>query len=195
MLRRAASGEHRFAKRHAVDIGRIEGDQHGIEFEFLHRGQQNRGIVVAGNAQVTHAALGPGLQEGFHGPALAEDPGKIILAAKVVQLPEIQVIGVQPPQAVVEKPERPIVGAIVGLGGQEDRGAMFAQGQAVIVHTAGVGGGSFEVIHALLQGTLDHGDGLGFPAMRSQDALAAEAENRDGLTGTTQRAAWDRRGC
>ncbi len=34
------------------------------------------------------------------------------MAAKVVELPEIQVICVEPPQAVVEKPERPVVAAV-----------------------------------------------------------------------------------
>ena len=67
-------------------------------------------------------------------------------------------------------------------------GAAVAQRQAVIVHAAGVGGGSLEVVHALLKGTLDDGDGLGFPAMRSQDALAAQAEDRDGLAGATEKA-------
>ena len=72
-------------------------------------------------------------------------------------------------------------------------GAMFAQGQAVVIHAAGVSRSGLEVIHALLQGTLDHGDGFSFPAMRSQDALAAQAEDRDRLAGSTEKAAWDGR--
>ena len=54
--------------------------------------------------------------------------------------------------------------------------------------------GGFKVSHALLKGALDDGDGLGFTAMRSQDTLAAKTEDRDGLAGATENAAWDGRG-
>ena len=37
---------------------------------------------------------------------------------------------------------------------------MFTQGQAVIIYAAGISRSRFEVVHAFLQGTLDHGDGL-----------------------------------
>ena len=126
-------------------------------------------------------------------PPLPKILRKIILAAKVVQLPEIQVICPQPPQAIVEQPQGPIVAAIVGLGGQEDLRTVLTQGQAVVVDAAGVSGGRLEVVDALLEGTLDDGDGLGLTAVGSQNTLAAQAEDRDGLTGATEKAAWN--GC
>jgi hypothetical protein len=53
--------QHGIAEREAADVGRIGRNQHRVEVEFLHRGQQDRWVVMAGNSQMTYTALDPGL--------------------------------------------------------------------------------------------------------------------------------------
>ena len=106
---------------------------------------------------------------------------------QVVQLPEVEVVGPQPPQALVEQPERAVAGAVVGLGGEEDLAAALAEGGPVVVEAGGVGRRGVAVVDPLVEGAVDHLDGLRRAAVGAQDALAAQAEERRLVAGPAER--------
>ena len=68
-----------------------------------------------------------------------------------MELPKVEVIGAQAAQAVVEEAQRAVAGAVVGLGGEEDLLAALAEGGAVVIDAAGVGGGRVAIGHPLIE--------------------------------------------
>src|SRR5258708_4708640 len=124
-----------------MHIGGIESDQNRVEAESAHAFEQNGRIVMTGQAQETHPALRAGLQERFEGASFGEDAVEVVLSPQIVQLPEIEMIGVQSAQAVVEKAQGAVPRTVVSLGSKEDLAAALAKGSAVIIHAAGVGRG------------------------------------------------------
>ncbi len=77
------------------------------------------GIGVAGDPKVLHDTLLPGLEEGMDGAVVGEDLIQLLHSADVVQLPEIQMVGLEGVQALFQELERSVPGPVVGLGGQE----------------------------------------------------------------------------
>ena len=175
-----------------MDVGRIEGHQHGIEVEPAHRFEQDGRIVVAGQAQEPDAPLLAGLDEGLEGPAAAEDRAQVAGCAQVVELPEVQVVGVQPVQALLQQPERAVAGAIVRLGREEHIAATLAQRGAIVVEAPRIGWRRVAVVHTLVQRPVDHGHRLGHPAMSPEHALAPEGELGHLVARAAQRPARDR---
>jgi hypothetical protein len=94
---------------------------------------------MAGQPQMLDAAVGLRLQERLEGAPFAEDAVEVVEGAQIVQLPKVEVIGVQAAQRIVEQAQRTIAAALVRLGGEEDLLAAFAEGGAVVIDAAGVG--------------------------------------------------------
>ncbi len=132
--------QHGSGERQAMDIGRIECDEHGIEVEPAHGFEQDGRVVMPGQAEEPDASLGTRLDKRLECTATAEDHLEVARSSQIVQLPQVEVVGAQPLEAFIEKPERAIAGAVVGLGGKEDLAAALAQGGTVVVEAAGVGG-------------------------------------------------------
>ena len=109
----------------------------GIEVEapLLRHGehlQVDARILVAGKADVAELALFLGLHEAFHGPALGEDPVGIIEAQDLVVLHEVDMVGAQAQERLVDLLEGFLLGPPVHLGHQEDlvAVAILRQGRA-----------------------------------------------------------------
>jgi hypothetical protein len=95
-----------------------------------------------------------------------------------VHLPEVEVIGAETPQRIVEQAQGPIARPLVRLRRQEDAvaraGAGGAERLAVVVLALLVCGRRVAVADAEPQRLEDHRDRLLGPAGRPQDPLAAE---------------------
>src|SRR2546428_122277 len=76
--------------------------------------------MMAGQAQEADTTLRAGLQECFESSALGEDPLEVVLGPQVVQLPEIEVIGPESAQAVVEQAQGTVAATLVSFGSKED---------------------------------------------------------------------------
>src|SRR5918997_873827 len=79
-------------------------------------------ILVAGEADVAHLAGLARFDGGLETPFL-EHPVRIVVVDDLVELPEVDAIGPQTPQAVVEALHRPGVVALAVLGHEEDPAA------------------------------------------------------------------------
>ena len=78
-----------------MNVGRVEGHQQGVELEAAHRFEKNGRVVMAGQAQEANPASRAGFDQRLQGAPLAEDNVELVLRAQVVELPEVQIIGVQ----------------------------------------------------------------------------------------------------
>ncbi len=181
-------GQHGGDEGHAVAVGGIERHQHGVEGEAPHPVEQDRRIMVAGQPEVAHPAIGLGLGQRLDGAAFGDDAVEIGGGAQVVQLPQVEVIGAQPLEAVVEQAQRTVAAAIAGLRGEEDPAPPLAEGSAIVVHAAGVGRSGVAIVHPLVEGAVDDPGRLRPPAVGTQHAFAAEAEQRRPMAGAAERA-------
>src|SRR5262249_39384863 len=137
-----------------------------------------------------HPSIRPRAIERLDRAASAEDLVELGQVAKIVQLPEVQVIGAQSPEAVVEQPQRTIAGAIVRLGGEEDRlprgGTRFAKGGAVIILALLIGRRGVVVADSEAQGLEDHRNRLATSSGGPKHALAAERDGQNHLPSATE---------
>jgi hypothetical protein len=92
-----------------------------------------------------------------------------------MQLPEVEMIGPKPKEAIVEQPKGTITAAVVGLRGQEDLLSPLSQGCAVVVSAAGVGGRSIAVGDAQIECAVYDSDRPRCLAMGAQYSLTAQA--------------------
>src|SRR5262249_45695199 len=152
-------------------VGGVERDKNGVEREAAHCLEQDRRIMVSRQAEMFDASLGPGHDQRLERAAFAENHVEIVERAQVVELPEIEVIGAEAAQRVVEQAQRTIAGAIVRLRGEEDLLPAFAQGGAVVVDAAGVGGSGIAVGDSLIEGAGNHAGGGTIFAPRAQDSF------------------------
>src|SRR5665213_2828588 len=135
----ATTGGANGRRRGAARIGGVQGNQHAVEREAAHGLDQHVGIVVTGEADETNAAVDLRLARGLERAALTEQDVQFIGRPEVVDLPQVQTVGAEPPERVVEQTQRPVAGALVGLRRQEDgiarAGPGAAEGLTIIVLT------------------------------------------------------------
>ena len=177
-----------------MGVGCIQGDQYGIEIEPAHGFEQDGRIVMPGKSQVFHAPLLACLDERFKRAAAAEDHLQVARGAQVVKLPQVEVIGARSLEALVEKPERSVAGAVMGLRGQKNLAAALAQGGTVVVETAGIGRGRIAVGHPLVECAVDDGDGLAHAAVGAKHSFAAQGKLGHLLARAAQKTARNRPG-
>ena len=111
-----------------------------------------------------------------------------------MKLPEVEVIGARPLEALVEKPERSVAGAVVGLRGQKDLAATLAQGGPVVIKASGIGRRRVAVGYPLVERTMDDGNGLVHAAVGAKHAFAAQGKLGHLLARAPQETAWNRPG-
>ena len=122
--------------------------------------------------------------------ALVEDPVRIAVVDDLVKLPEVEVIGTQAAEAVVEAPLRALVVPLAVLGHQEhlrapavgQRAPHHLFGPAVVIIPAVVEEG-----HALVDRGVHDANGFGWVLDRP-DVPAAQAENRHSLSRAAERS-------
>ena len=111
--------------------------------------------------------------------------------AQVVHLPQVEAIGPEPPQRIVEQAQRPVARALVRLRREEDAVARLRAGRAerlaVVVLALLVGGRRVAVADAQAQRLEDHGHRFLRAPGRAQDALAAQRHGQDARAGPSQR--------
>ena len=193
MPRRACLDQYGLREWQAMDVGHIERDEHRIEVKPAHRFEKDGRVMVPGQAEKPDASLLARLDESLERAAAAEDQLQVVGGSQVVQLPKVEMVGTQPLEALVEQPERAVAGAVMGLGGEEDLAATLAQCGAIVVEAAGIGRSRVAVGHALIERTVDDGDGLGHAAVGAQHTFTAQGKLRHLAAGSAQRTAWDRR--
>ncbi len=88
--------------------------------------EMDRRILVARESQEADFALFLGLQRIFDGTPLVEDPVGIVVVDDLMKLPEVEMIGTQPPQAVFQVLLGVLGGAAAALGHEEDLVAAIA---------------------------------------------------------------------
>src|SRR5208283_264814 len=106
-----------------------------------------------------------GLEEGLHGAALSEDGLDVLGLADVVELPEVEMAGVEQLERFFEHAQGTVASALLGLAGEEGFSTAALHDLADValapaVRTA-VDGGSIDVIHAQVESALDDRDGGG----------------------------------
>ena len=104
-----------------VGVGGVHGHEDGVEVVAIDGVDEGFRAVVAGDAEVTDDLLVVHLDESFHGSALGEDRVDVFGQADVVELPEIDVVGVEELERLLDHAEGAVAGALLGLGGEEGR--------------------------------------------------------------------------
>ena len=77
-------------------------------------------MLVAGEAEEADLALLLGLEGELEGTAGREDPVGVVVVVDLVELPEVEMIGPQPAEAVFEVGLGVLGGAAAALGHEED---------------------------------------------------------------------------
>src|SRR6185503_12108789 len=153
----------------------------------------NPRVLVTGEADEPHLALALGLLERLDDAAAREVPVRIVVVHALVNLPEVEVIGLQPAQRLFELPHRlaPVAAVRTHLRHQED--LVPAAGErlahdflrlAVVVFP--------RVVHERDAG-VDRGpdDADAFALGCFRDVIAAESERRDEDARRAKRPTWN----
>src|SRR6516225_5625334 len=86
--------------------------------------------MMAGDSGESHSPVALRALDPLDRPSRAEDLIEFLERAQVMKLPQVEMIGPQPPQAVVEQHQRSIAGAAVRLRSEEYRAARGGPGGA-----------------------------------------------------------------
>ena len=147
-------------------------------------------VLVAGEADEAHLARLARL-EGRPQAALLEHPVGIVVVDHLMELPQVEVIGTEAPQAVVQAPLRALVVPLAVLGHEEDLLPSPVLGQRASHQLLGapvvVVPGVVEERDSLVEGGVHQSDRLRVVLDRS-DVPAAEREDRDALARAAQDA-------
>jgi len=183
-------GKHGLYERKPVDVGSIQSNQDGVEVESSHRLQQDGWIVVARDSQKTNATLVTSLDECLDGPAFGEDNVEITHRSQIMKLPQIKMVRAQPPQTILQQPQRPVASPVVRLGSQKDFTAPLAQCRPVVIHAAFISRCGIAVVDAVIERTMDNAYRLLHPAVRAKHAFATKSKERHFVAGIAERACW-----
>ncbi len=112
-----------------------------------------------------------------------------------MQLPEVEVIGLQQTKALLEQAQRAVPCAVVRLGGQEH---LVTPGRHDLADVGlrdptAVGGGRIDVVHAEVERSIDDGDRFVVSAGSLQRRLTAETEQSHVVPGAAERPLGHRR--
>lgn len=161
----------------------VQGHLHGIEGEIVpEHFQVDGGVLVAGEADEAHFALLLRLEQGFGGAAGGEDELGVVEIDDLVDLPDIEVIGLQTAEGILEHAHghglAPAVGADLGhehglVAPAFQRGAEARLAFAVVIFP-----GVVEEIDAGLEGLMDDLF-RDFRVGRGAEMKSAQAESGD----------------
>ena len=88
-------GEELFGEAVVEPVGGVESHEDGVEGEAANAFHEGFGAEAAGDAEIADHLLFVGLLEGFDGSAFGEDLVDVFLNAYVVELPGVDVVGVE----------------------------------------------------------------------------------------------------
>ena len=91
----------------------------------------DRRVLVAGEAEEADLAVLQGLEAGVDGPVLGEDPVGVVVVDDLVELPEVEVVGLEPAEAVLQVRLGLLGGPAADLGHEEDLVAAAPLGQGL----------------------------------------------------------------
>src|ERR1035438_10001437 len=148
-------------------------------------------------AQMTDDLLLVRLPQRFHGAALGEDSFDVLHQADIVQLPEVQVIGFEQFERLLQHAQRAIARALLGLTGQKGRCPPtphdFADIAFAPAFEPAVDRGSIDVVDAQIQRPLHDGHRNRLVIGAFERALATQAQYADFVSGQpqiTRRQGW-----
>ncbi len=173
-----------------VGVHDVDGHLDGVEVEavllgYFEHAEMDDGVFVAGEADVADLARFFGGDSCFDGATRGEDAVGVFHADDLVELDEVDHVGLEAAEGLFELLVEGFGGAAVHLGHEEDFSAVavaeslphadFADAVVVVpavVHEA----------HAVVDGFVHDGDAFGGVALFA-DVEAAEADGRDSLAG------------
>ena len=128
---RDRDGQHALLEAVVVRVHHVERHLHRVEVEVvlvrnLEHVLVDRRALVAGEADVAHLALLAGAQRGLHRAAGCEHPLRVVHADDLVELHQVQVVGLQAGQRLLQLRVERGGGAAVELGHQEHAVAVAA---------------------------------------------------------------------
>ena len=112
---------------------------------------------VGGDADEPGLARGPGLQQRLIGPLGILRVGE---GGDVVELPDVHMVGLHVPQRGLQLVQRPLAGAVHGLGGQDDLVPDGGEAKADLFLAVAVGPGGVKEIDARVKGLSQEGGPL-----------------------------------
>ena len=176
-----------------VGVHNVDGHLYGVEVDAVLVGHVDHaevddGVFVTGEADVAEFACLLGGESGFHGSARGEDAVGVFHADDLVELDEVDHVGLESAEGLFELAVECGGGASVDFGHEEDLGAVaVAEGlahadfaDAVVVVPAVVHEGD-----AVVDGFVDEGDAVLGVGLAS-DVVSAEADGGDFFSGGTE---------
>ena len=188
-------GDDLFEEGTEMGVHDVDGHLHGVEVEVvlfrdIEHAEVDCGIFVAGEADVANLARVAGGDGGLHGAAGGEDAVGVFHAEDLMELDEVDHLGLETAHGLLELLVVFLLGAAVELGHEEDvfAAAIFERpshsdfAEAVVVVPAVVHKGD-----AAVHGGVDELDGFvlgGFFVLG--EVVAAEADGGDALAGCAE---------
>jgi uncharacterized membrane protein len=173
-----------------VRVGGVHGHQNRVEGMAVDALHQRVGAVVAGDAEMAHDLLLLHFEQRFHRAALGEDFVHIGHGADVVQLPEVDVIGLEQLQRLLDHAHGAVAGALLGLGGEEGLVAAVGHHLADVLLAPALGAAvdrrGVDVVDAEVERALDDGHGDVEVVGLLERGLAAEREDADLVAGLAE---------
>ena len=100
----------------------IHRQQNAVEGKSVYPFNQAIRAVMAGQSKMANHFLFPRLDDRLHGAAFGEHFSDVTRRADVMQLPEIQMVGLEQLEGFFQHAERGIARALLGLAGQKRLG-------------------------------------------------------------------------
>ena len=118
-------GEHLVSETAEMEIHDVQGHLHGIEAEVVLAGcfqhaQMNQRILVAGETDEPDLAGFLGVEHGADGAVVSENPIGVFQANHFVKLHQVNMVGLQPLERLIDLASGGLAGSAVDLGHQEN---------------------------------------------------------------------------
>jgi len=148
---------------------------------------------VPRHADEADAALVAEPLEGLAGTVLAAQLLELPQPAEEVVLVQVEVVGLQAAQALLEQRHGAVVGVVVALGGQKDLAAALAHHGADVQFAGPVAvqGGRVHIVDAQIQRPVHDGDGLLVAVVPGDGEQSPQAVDGDLAAGLAQRPPGD----
>ena len=164
-------------------VGRVERHQERVKRIVIDGLNEDEGIIMSGYPQKAYNALVSGFLKCLNCSVFGEDFVSVLFGLDVVELPAIEVVGLQPPQAVIQVCQRALVVAITDLSHEENLVTAISNGLAhhFLAVTVVVIPAVVEERQAVVDRLMHESDGghVTVVAGRLADMPATEAKDRN----------------
>ncbi len=175
-----------------MHLGRIQGQEGGIERVAFDRPLENRRIRVARDAHESRQSLFLRFMHHTQRAGRREQNLELLREADVVKLEEIDVVGLQPLERLLELAPGIAIATLVGLRRHEHLVPAMRKHLPVVQLRVLVYGRGIEVVDSDIDRPIDDLDGLGRPLVES--GFSAETEYRSTKARPAQRSIFHPRG-